>query len=277
MIHWLGEPESSDRALVGGKAAALGRLAALHTVPAGFVATAGAGEDEVCGAYEALARRLGIRMPAVAVRSSAVDEDGDAASLAGQYETFLNVTGAAGVADAVRRCRASAKAARAVAYRRERGMADGDGMPVLVQQLVPADVSAVAFSVNPITAADEIVINAAYGLGESIVGGTTTPDAFVLAKPGLEVRETRLGSKERMTVTTPEGTREVGVPGLMRGRPCLDEDRVREIGGLAAALERRTGHPVDVECAFAGRTLHLLQCRPVTAAGRAIPERSTDR
>jgi phosphoenolpyruvate synthase/pyruvate phosphate dikinase len=275
VIHWLGEPESADRGLVGGKAAALGRLAALHAVPAGFVATPGAGQDEVCGAYEALARRLGTRAPAVAVRSSAVDEDGDLASLAGQYETYLNVTGADRVADAVRRCRESATAARALAYRRERGMGTGAGMPVLVQQLVRADVSAVAFSVNPVTGADEIVVNAAYGLGESIVGGTTTPDTFILVKPGLDLGEVQVGSKERMTVATPAGTREVAVPALMRGRPCLDPGAAREIGALALALERRTGHAVDVECAFAGASLHLLQCRPVTAAGRTFSEGST--
>jgi len=120
----------------------------------------------------------------VAVRSSALDEDGAGASFAGQHETYLNVVGAAAVAEAVARCWASVRSSRALEYRRRQGFPlDGARIAVLVQQLIPADVSSVVFSANPVTGSrDEVMINASWGLGESIVGGTVTPDTYVVRR-----------------------------------------------------------------------------------------------
>ena len=222
----------------------------------------------IAAAYSELGRRAGEPEPAVAVRSSAIDEDGATASFAGQHDTYLNLTGADAVADAIERCRASARSDRALAYRSAQGLDAAGSIAVLVQQLVPADVAAVVFSIDPRTGSDDVVINASWGLGESIVGGTTTPDMYTVARDGLSIRSRVIGAKERMTVRTADGTREVAVPRILRERLALDDASLRAAAELALSLEAETGAPVDLECAFRAGALYLLQCRPVTATVR---------
>jgi pyruvate, water dikinase len=273
-VLWLGDPAASDPALTGGKAANLSRLAAAHRVPAAFVlAIPGTELDRsaratLTEAYARLGQLTGTADPAVAVRSSAVDEDGADASFAGQHDTYLNVRGAEQVWWAVSRCVASFGAERVREYRRASDLPDAPArVAVLVQWLVPADVSGVAFSANPVTGArDEVVLNASWGLGESIVGGTVTPDAWVLhrAPAGLSVRDRAVADKRRMTVAVEGGTREVPVPGLLARTATLDDACARDAARLAVALEASMGHPVDIELAWAGDELFLLQCRPIT-------------
>lgn len=284
-LVWFGDPSCGDVDLVGGKAAHLSRLAASYRVPPGFCLTTwalrGAGPEgegplgeplrsALAAAYHALGQRVGDPAPSVAVRSSAADEDGAGTSFAGQHETLLNVVGLEAVCAAVRRCWASACAPRALEYRRRQRLPeDGIRLAVLVQQLVAADVSAVAFSANPLTQArDEVVINATWGLGESMVGGTVTPDTYIVRDAdGAVVRQ--VASKQRMTVPGPSGTREVGVPRPLREYPALSEARAREVAALARSLERAMGWPVDLECAYRGDLLYLLQCRPITTLSTA--------
>ena len=293
LVRWLGEPGGDELPLVGGKAANLSRLAALQRVPPGFsvttpafgAAVAARGGDglptvpeslrqEIAAAYAELSRRAGSEAASVAVRSSAVDEDGAAASFAGQHESYLNVVGVQAVVAAVERCWASAVSERARAYRRQHGLAvDGVRLAVLVQLLVPADVSAVVFSANPLTGnRDEVVVNASWGLGESIVGGTVTPDSYVVRKDDLAVARRDVADKARMTVRAPGGTAEVDVPRLLRRRPSLDDGRLAALARLALDLEATMGWPVDLECAFRGDELYLLQCRPITT----LTERRND-
>jgi len=204
--------------------------------------------------------------PSVAVRSSALDEDGAGASFAGQHETYLNVVGAQAVAEAVARCWASVRSSRALQYRRQHGFAlDGFRIAVLIQQLVHADVSSVMFSANPVTGnRDEVMINASWGLGESIVGGTVTPDTYVVRKADMATVSRRIAEKRRMTVMATDGTCEVEVPRFLRMQPTLGQEQLMEMAQLGVALERRMGHPVDVECAYHAGKLFLLQCRPIT-------------
>jgi phosphoenolpyruvate synthase/pyruvate phosphate dikinase len=259
VILWLGEPAAADPAVAGGKAAVLSRLASCHPVPPGFVVAGELADAEICEAY----RRLG--EPSVAVRSSAVDEDGLDHSFAGIHETFLNITCAEAVIDAIRRCRETGRSARALDYRRARGLSIDADVAVLVQELVDADVSAVAFTANPVTGSlDEVVVNAHYGLGEALVGGLATPDQIVLSKQELTVTSYVVGSKERMTVLTASGTRELPVPALMRNRPAATDEQAVKIARLALALEEEAGRPVDVECCYREGQLYLLQSRPVT-------------
>jgi pyruvate,water dikinase len=286
-IVWLGEAGCADRALTGGKAAALGALAGVGDVPPGFCVTAvaaarwwplvadGDGVPEglraaVAGAYRALAARCGEAAPAVAVRSSAADEDGAAVSFAGQHESYLNVVGADDVAAAIVRCWRSGWSERAVAYRARHGLPPAAiGLPVLVQQLVVADVSSVAFSANPVTGErGAIVINAAWGLGESLVGGTVTPDSYTIRKADLAIVAREVAEKRAMTVLAAVGTREVPVPRFLRRAPALDDAQIVAAARLALALEAHAGQPVDVECAWRDGRLFLLQCRPVTALRR---------
>lgn len=275
-IAWLGEPEAHDPALVGGKAASLSRLAAEHRVPPGFVLTSKAlglaAPDLARGIVpeplrahidEAYSRLGGGK---VAVRSSAIDEDGDAHSFAGQHETFLNVEGVEAIAEAVVLCFASAFTARALDYRLHVGLpVDNIGLAILIQAQVPADSAAVVFSANPVSGRlDEIVINASYGLGESIVGGTTTPDTFVVRKDDLEIVSRTIGEKRMMTVPVPGGTREFETPALLRDLPSVTDGLIIELAALALRLENGAGVPVDIECAVHDNDVYLLQSRPIT-------------
>jgi pyruvate, water dikinase len=178
----------------------------------------------------------------------------------------LNLVGIDAVLGAVTRVWASARDERALAYRREQGLgAEGVRLAVLVQRLVLADSSAVVFSANPITGnREEVVVTASWGLGESLVSGMVTPDTWVVRKADLAVKEERIGAKERMTVAVTGGTREVSVPRLLRERASLSRVQVAELVKLAVELEEKMGRPVDIETAFAGDLLYLLQCRPIT-------------
>ena len=286
-IVWLGEAAADARELVGGKVAPLSRLADRHRVPPGFCLTTrafeswavdGDGErlpERLCqaigAAYRALAGHCRVEHPAVAVRSSAVDEDGAEASFAGQLDTYLNVVGAEAICEAVARCHASGRSPRALDYRRRHGLpSDGAGLAVLVQQLVVADVSAVVFSANPLTGSrDEVVVNASWGLGESLVGGSVTPDTYVVRSDGWTVADRVLAEKRRMSVAVAGGTREVDVPRLLRMQPALRDEQIAELARLARHLERTMGRPVDVECVYRDDVLYLLQCRPITRLGAA--------
>lgn len=274
-LLWLGDPKTFDAALVGGKAANLSRLARQYQrVPDGFCIPANVMDevhpldlrDEIIAATSALMACHSLQELVVAVRSSAVDEDGATASFAGQNETYLNIVGADAIIQAVTLCWESARSERAMDYRRHQGLALAHPqLAVLVQQLVAADVAAVAFSANPITGnSDEIMIDASWGLGESIVGGTVTPDTFIVRKADWSVTSQTIADKQRMTVSAPGGTREVDVPRFLRQAACLNEEQVVEIAALALNLEKAMERPVDVECAYAGGILYLLQCRPIT-------------
>jgi pyruvate,water dikinase len=274
-LLWLGDPKSFDAALVGGKAANLSRLARLyHRVPDGFSLPVTVMDevhpfdlqDEITSAISDLMNCHRLPDFIAAVRSSAVDEDGATASFAGQHETHLNIVGADAIIQAVTRCWESARSEHALDYRRQQGLSvERPQIAVLVQQLVAADVAAVVFSANPITGnRDEIVINASWGLGESIVGGTVTPDTFIVRKPDLVIVQRIIADKQCMTVSVPGGTHEVEVPRFLRNTSSLSDEQAIEMAKLAMTLEVTMEHPVDVECAYAGGNLYLLQCRPIT-------------
>ena len=144
----------------------------------------------------------------------------------------------------------------------------GLSIAVLVQQLVPADVSAVVFGANPVTGSlDEVTIDASWGLGESVVGGTVTPDSYTVRKRDRAVTSSQVAQKLRMTVMIPGGTQEVDVPRFLQSQPSVTEDQAVEMASLAVDLENAMGWPVDIECAYHAGQLYLLQCRPVTTLG----------
>ena len=221
---------------------------------------------QVAEAYGRLAKCAGATDPAVAVRSSAIGEDGAGASFAGQHDTYLNVSGAADVAGAVVRCWHSLHTGHARTYRASQGLdADGLQMPVLVQRLIPADRAMVAFSANPVTGdRTEVVINANWGLGESIVSGAVVPDTYVVRKLDMAIGARDVQYKGHMTVLEPGGTRLTQVPEALRSAPVLWDEDVAEVASLASSLEEALGWPVDIECAYADGDLYLLQCRPIT-------------
>jgi pyruvate,water dikinase len=265
-ILWFEDSAAADPRRVGGKAAALAGLADRLPVPPGFVVVGAVDPATVELAYAELADRAGTGEPLVAVRSSATDEDGLQASFAGQHETILGVRGMDELLAAIAACRASGNTDRALQYRRANGLAAPSApLPVLVQLLVAADAAAVVFSVDPVAPArGEVLVNAAFGLGESIVGGTVTPDEWALARPTLEITRESIADKRCMTVRAPGGSREIDVPAFLRRQPSITHEQAREAAALALRLEDELGLPVDLELAWSANDLHLLQCRPIT-------------
>jgi pyruvate,water dikinase len=208
--------------------------------------------------------------PYVAVRSSGTAEDLEGASFAGQYDTYLDIRGGDELLDAVRRCWASMWTARVTAYRQSKGFGHSDvGIAVVVQMMVEPKVAGVMFVGNPMNArADEIVINASWGLGEAVVSGSVTPDEYVVARDTREVKRRALGSKELRVVRNPEtgsGTVEEPVPGNLRDEYTLSDDQAGELAELGRRVTAfYEGLPQDLEWALSDGAFFLLQSRPVT-------------
>ncbi len=201
-----------------------------------------------------------------AVRSSGVSEDGASASFAGLYESYLNLHGAAAIRDAVRDCYCCLWEPRAAHYRQIKGVDHSkEAMGVVVMQTVPSHVSGVAFSLNPVTGAtDEVLINASWGLGESIVSGFVTPDNYVTNKDG-SIRQKDLYEKTVRVVPVPGGTEKQDTPASLANAAALTDTQISEVGRTTAAVESHYGCPMDIEFAYdiEGR-FYLLQARPIT-------------
>jgi pyruvate,water dikinase len=269
--------EGIEESAYGGKAAQL--AAAIRAglpvpggvaLPSGFVDAVAAHQP---GAIRELAKLCAALRSPVAVRSSAVGEDSETASFAGQHLTCLNVRPSLpSLADAVRRIWQSARSESAFAYRRRLGLSRELQIGVVVQKLVDADCAGVLFTRNPFDGADEIVIEAGWGLGESVVAGLITPDRFRISREGT-VLECTSGTKDIAVRILPEGgTRETEVPAELVRTLCLDDGRLRELHTLAMRCETTFGGNQDLEWAFAGDTLYLLQRRAVTQGAEAGKE-----
>ena len=256
------EARPDDPASLDIASARIGTLFAQAPMPADIAAA-------VRDAYLALAAGE----PAVAGRSSATAEDLPEMSFAGQQETYLNVRGADGVLDAVQRCWASLWTARAIGYRARQGVPSDDvSLAVVVQALVPADAAGILFTANPISGArDETVINAAWGLGEAIVGGLVTPDTLVVDTRTGRARSEEIADKEVMTVRTGDGTREEPVPDTKRRQAVLDPGAVADLTRIGEQIGALYGRPMDIEWAIEGGRISVLQARPITALPEPRP------
>jgi phosphohistidine swiveling domain-containing protein len=210
---------------------------------------------------------------AFSVRSSSTFEDLAGAAFAGQHDTFLNCVGVERVLERVRDCFVSLWQDRAVAYRHQRGFEQrAAAMAVVVQQMVRAEVAGVGFTINPVNGRlDEMLINANYGLGESVVSGEGEIDQFVLAKADGEVRSSSIGRKSHRVVAAADGVVNEALDARAASQPCLAPAALRELAALMRDVEKSYQFPQDIEWALAGGRFHLLQSRPVTA----IPPRWT--
>jgi pyruvate,water dikinase len=207
----------------------------------------------------------------VAVRSSATAEDLPEASFAGQQETFLNVRGAEALLDAVKKCWASLWTARAIAYRIKNNIDQNTvALAVVVQEMVKSESAGIIFTANPINGRrDEMVINAAWGLGEAIVGGLVSPDTIVLEKATGKVRKMDVAEKTVITVETESGTREESLEGARRRSQVLKEAEAAELAGIARRIEDFYGRPQDIEWCRADHRFFIVQSRPITALAEA--------
>ncbi|MGB7963377.1 MAG: PEP/pyruvate-binding domain-containing protein [Propionicimonas sp.] len=201
----------------------------------------------------------------LAVRSSATAEDLPEASFAGQQDTYLNVIGGPALRSAVVACFASLWTARAIGYRLRNGIDQTQvALAVVVQVMVPAETSGVLFTANPLTGVRaESVIDATIGLGEALVSGRVEPDHWVVDTASGRIRERRPGAKQAVTVAMPGGGVRLAVSAADQGF-CLTDAQVAEVVRLGARVAALFGSPQDIEWAYAGGRLHLLQSRAIT-------------
>ncbi len=203
--------------------------------------------------------------PLFAVRSSALDEDGVAASFAGIHETELG-RAADEVDGAVRRCWRSLWSAGAVGYRARRGLPYADvAMAVVVQALVPAAASAVVFTRHPVTGRDDVLINAIRGLGEPLVSGLATPETIVIDRSSRMVVERSPGDHGRRLFVRGGAAVAEDDPSQ---EPVLSDAAAWDLARIALEIEASHGRPVDLEAARLGDTWILLQARPITTGAR---------
>lgn len=221
-------------------------------------------KQEILAAYAAVDNGL----TPVAVRSSANAEDLPGFSFAGQQETYLNVKGGAEVIEAVHKCWASLWTAQAISYRHQNGILnDQVAMAVVVQVMVPSDVSGILFTANPTTGErSEMVINASFGLGEAVVGGQVTPDTYIVERSDLSIKEQVIGPKEQQIISDgDQGVRIEEVDASDRELSSLSPEMLTELCEHALKIEGLyEGLPQDIEWAFRDGKLHLLQSRPIT-------------
>ena len=211
-----------------------------------------------------------------AVRSSSPDEDLEHASFAGGYATVLGVPGQ-GIEAAIRECFVSCLDERVIIYKAQHGFdVHHPRIAVLVQKQVESEVSGVGFSLNPMTNDyDEAVIEASFGLGETVVSGEVTPDHFIVDKPGKRILERRRGSKSVSRWVRTGGGVELRETDRS-DESALSDAQVLELAQVLERVEASYGHPVDVEWAYAEGELQLLQARPVTAYVPLPPQMLTE-
>lgn len=203
---------------------------------------------------------------AVAVRSSATAEDLPEMSFAGQQDTFLNVIGEEDVLEAVVKCWSSLWTGRAIGYRQRNGIEQaGLGLAVVVQEMVPSQVSGVAFTANPLSGLrTETVIDATLGLGEALVSGKVEPDHYVVDMRTRHIAHKQLGSKTLVIEGQPGGgTIERIRP--MEGVQALPDEQILDLAEMCQRVEAVYGTPQDIEWAWAGGKLYVLQARPITS------------
>jgi pyruvate,water dikinase len=223
-------------------------------------------EVDIVGAYKKLSAMAGDTETFVAVRSSATAEDLPEASFAGQQETFLNVHSKEDLLDKVRECWSSLYTPRAIFYREKQGFAHEEvKLAVVVQRMVHSEISGVMFSSDPSTGAPEVLIEAGYGLGESIVGGEITPDTYKVAQETFEIIGKKISKQTWMYTKNTQGDtfKEDIIPELQEQQKITDEQIVA-VAKIGVDIEKHYGAPMDIEWCVENNEIYIVQARPVT-------------
>ena len=215
-----------------------------------------------------------LKAEAVAVRSSATSEDSAEAAWAGQLDSYLNVT-KENACHNVQKCWASLFTPRAIFYRFEKGLHSNPiSVAVVVQKMVQSEVSGIAFSVHPVTQDhDQLIIEAGFGLGEAIVGGTITPDSYVVEKSTKDILDKNITTQKkglfRNDSPSDKGEEEgvnvwKEIPTQQGERATLTDEQVLKLSELVINIEQHYGFPVDIEWAREDDTFYIVQSRPIT-------------
>ena len=261
--------KAREVAIFGSKAVGLGdAIRDGLPVPPG-IALSGPVVEAVASADEKVTAKVAkavapLRAP-LAVRSSAVDEDGTDASFAGQHLTLLNVPSADDVPSALCEIWWSANSDSAITYRQRVGLFTRPSVGVVIQSLLDPEVAGVMFTQNPVTGADERVIEASWGLGEAVVAGLVIPDTFRVDRSGAVLERTAGRKQVAIRSVATGGTVEEKIEPDRAEQLCLDDGQLEQLAQLASRCEQVYGLARDIEWAFADGTLYLLQCRAVTA------------
>lgn len=234
-------------------------------------------QDAIGAAYVELGKRVGEENPYVAVRSSATAEDLPDASFAGQQDTYLNVQGAETIIAKVKECYASCFTDRAVYYREKQGFDHIEvALSAVVQMMVFSKTSGVMFTVNVATGDDNnILIEAAFGLGEYVVQGTVTPDNYTISKHDHKIIDRCVNEQDIMLVRKKGGDcEEVQVPEELRKVQTLTDEQILELADYAKKIEKHYGCYMDMEWGVDERTnkIWILQARPETVWSRRNKE-----
>jgi pyruvate,water dikinase len=263
--------KAEDTSIFGSKAVGLGQAMrdGLPVPPgvalSGPIVEAVAGGDE--RAIKKVAKAVRPLGGPLAVRSSAVDEDGAQASFAGQHLTLLNVPSVGELTAALSEIWWSANSDSAITYRQRVGLFTRPSVGVVVQELLDPDTAGVMFTQNPITGEEEQVIEASWGLGEAVVAGRVIPDHYRVERSGKVLERTPGRKSIAFRTLSQGGTVEEEVAPELVERLCLDDDQLGDLTRLADRCQHVYGPARDIEWAIADGTLYLLQCRAVTRAG----------
>lgn len=251
--------------LVGGKAHALGKMirAGLN-VPKGFVLSANAFMSMTQSLQELILSHFdALGADFVAVRSSAINEDGANAAWAGQLDTFLNCN-RDNLLQSIEKCWKSAYSARAQSYAEQKSI-QSKHVAVVVQAMIQSEVSGVAFSVHPVSNDDkQVVIEAGLGLGEAIVSGEVTPDTYVVDKKSGQLIELHVSQQKKQLIRSAVGGTVWEKVGSQGNSQKLSDNQIAELCKLTTKLEAYFQHPVDVEWAVKENKVYILQSRPIT-------------
>ncbi|MCZ7358268.1 MAG: phosphoenolpyruvate synthase [Candidatus Methanoperedens sp.] len=223
-------------------------------------------EKTIRARYRELCKREGSEV-FVAVRSSATAEDLPDASFAGQQDTFLNIKGETNVVEAVKKCWASLYGARAIYYRVKQGFDHRKvNLCAVIQLMVDAEKAGVMFSSHPSTGEPLTIIEGAWGLGESVVSGSVSPDYYVIDKVNKKILERKIAIKNIMHIRDPrtDKTVELPVPEEKKNAKVLDDDEILKLVELGDVVEDLYGIPQDVEWAIKNKEIYMLQSRPIT-------------
>jgi pyruvate,water dikinase len=210
------------------------------------------------------------RLPLVAVRSSATAEDLPTASFAGQQATFLNIRGEEELIESIKKCWASLYEPRAIFYRAKHGYVKAS-IAVIVQKMIDSEKSGVMFTVDPTTGENLVLIEAVWGLGESIVGGEVSPDSYKVSK-SLEIIDIQISNKTRMIMRdySDDATVVVAVPETKINQQVLTKEEILDLAKYALKLEEHFSTPQDIEFAIWQDKITILQTRAITTRAKVF-------
>jgi pyruvate,water dikinase len=222
--------------------------------------------EDVAAELNKFLSKLGAKY--ISTRSSAASEDSLKSSFAGLFDTFLNIKVELPlVLENIKKCWASLFNERALAYRIRKGIPHLEGMAVIVQEMIPAEVSGVAFTVHP-SNENALLIEASYGLGDMTVGGKITPDDFIIDRKTIEILQKKVGNKEMMSICQDGEIKVIEVQKEFAQRQVLPDEKVKEIANLCLKVEKTFSYPQDIEWCICHDKLWLLQSRAITTSIR---------